>query len=283
MPNPEQRLTHAFSVDVEEWYHPLRFFQKTDGYGPSRLWLGLERLLALLDEHGTKGTFFWIADVAVACPEALRLVAEQGHEIACHSYSHEHMIYHQTPAEFKADTERAMKTLQDISGVEVRGFRAPCFSITARSLWAFDILGELGFDFDSSVFPVHNWRYGIPGFRETPNMVGDTHPLLEIPLSVRKVAGVNIPAGGGAYFRIYPYWLTAANFRHLEAKGQPAVFYIHTWELDPEHPRVRFDWRAMITHYVNLSRTEGRLRRLLSEFRFAPLGELVSRGVADAH
>jgi polysaccharide deacetylase family protein (PEP-CTERM system associated) len=263
---------HAFTVDVEEWYHPLRFYRDTAAVETRRLRTGLDRITALLDERGVRGTFFWVADTALAYPELVRALADAGHETGCHSFAHDRMVYDQTPEDFRAETARALDVLQDLTGQPVRAYRAPCFSVTSASLWALDVLAELGVTLDSSVFPVKNWRYGIPDHPRHPVTAAGGR-LWEAPLSARTVGPFTFPAAGGAYFRIYPYRFTAANIR---ASAEPVVFYIHPWELDPEHPFVRIPWKPCATHYVNLRRTEPRLRRLLADFRFAPLGEVVA-------
>jgi polysaccharide deacetylase family protein (PEP-CTERM system associated) len=164
-----------------------------------------------------------------------------------------------------------------LTGSAIRCYRAPCFSITRSSLWALEVLAELGVAVDSSIFPVRNWRYGIPNSPRHPYAVDTTGRLWEAPLSVRSVGRWTIPAAGGAYFRIYPYSITAANFRSAEKRGQPIIFYIHPWELDPEHPFVPFHWKACVTHYWNLGKTERKLRRLLTEFRFETLGSVLAQ------
>jgi polysaccharide deacetylase family protein (PEP-CTERM system associated) len=265
-------VRHAFTVDVEEWYHAFRFYREPSGDDAARLQVGLGRLLALLDTFGVKATFFWVGELAAKHADLVRGLAQAGHEIGCHGLRHAEMVYDQTPAAFARETRDALDLTSRAAGCEVRLFRAPCFSINERALWAFDVLADLGVEFDSSVFPVRNWRYGIPGFPLRPVRVGCAQRLWEVPLSVRRVGGVDLPAAGGAYFRIYPYRWTAANIRAVEACGRFVVFYIHPWELDPEHPIVATDWRARTTHYVNLHRTEARLRRLLADFEFGPLG-----------
>ncbi|MEO8627624.1 MAG: DUF3473 domain-containing protein [Betaproteobacteria bacterium] len=276
MPEAVCRPQHAFTVDVEEWYHPLRFYKNTVFQEQARLDVGMDCLLGLLDARGIRATFFWVAEVAAANPGLLRRLAAAGHEIGCHGLAHDRLVYDLTPDRFRVETTRALDMIADLTGHPITAYRAPCFSITARSLWALDILADLGITVDSSIFPVHNWRYGIPEWPDGPQRIGVNRSLWEVPMSTRSIAGYKIPAVGGAYFRLYPYWLTAANLLHLEAKGQWAVFYIHPWELDPAHPFVAFNWKACTTHYLGLSLTENRLRRLLSEFSFTTLGSLVT-------
>lgn len=268
-------LRHAFTVDVEEWYHPLRFYRDTSAFATARMRAGLEAMLRLLEAHDVHATFFWVGEVARAYPDLVKRLAGEGHEIGCHGLRHDTMVYSQTPDEFEADTREALEVLEDLTGTPVRCYRAPCFSVTSASLWALDVLAGLGVTVDSSVFPVRNWRYGIPGFPRAPSRWKTTE-LWEAPLSIRSFGGLTVPTTGGAYFRIYPYALTSANVRAAEERGEPIVFYIHPWELDPRHPRVAFDWRAQVTHYFGLHRTEARLRRLLREHRFGTLNEVIA-------
>lgn len=273
-------MIHAFTVDVEDWSNGIPIPDAMRAALPSRLDRGLGRLLDLMGEHGVRGTFFLLGPVALAQPDLVRRIVEMGHEIGCHGWSHD-LLYDMGPERFRTETQRALEAIRQITGSEVRAYRAAYFSVTRRSLWALDILAELGFRYDSSVIPVRNWRYGIPGFDPHPHLIETAAgPIYEFPISVRRLFGQMLPIAGGAYFRIYPYALTRANFRWAERQGTPAVFYLHPWELDPDHPRVAFDWRARVTHYVNLRRTAPRLRSLLRDFKFAPLGEVLERAVA---
>jgi polysaccharide deacetylase family protein (PEP-CTERM system associated) len=273
-------MIHAFTVDVEDWSHGIPISDAMKTSLPSRLDLGLGKLLELMGERGVRGTFFLLGPVALAQPGLVRRIVDMGHEIGCHGWSHD-LLYEMAPERFRSETQRALEAIRQITGRDVRAYRAAYFSITQRSLWALEILAELGFRYDSSVIPVRNWRYGIPGFNPLPHLVETSAgPIYEFPISIRRLFGQMLPIAGGAYFRIYPYALTRANFRWAERQGTPAVFYLHPWELDPEHPRVAFDWRARATHYVNLRRTAPRLRSLLSEFQFAPLGEVLESAVA---
>jgi polysaccharide deacetylase family protein (PEP-CTERM system associated) len=273
-------VIHAFTVDVEDWSHGIPISSELRAKLPARLDIGLGRLLDLMASSGAKGTFFLLGPIALANPEIVRRIVDAGHEIGCHGWSHD-LLYDMTPERFRDETTRALEAIRQTTGEHVRAYRAAYFSITSRSLWALDILAELGFRYDSSVFPVRNWRYGIPGFRRGPHVLQTTAgQIYEFPVSVRPLLGQTIPIGGGAYFRLYPYPLTLANFRWAERQRVPVVFYLHPWELDPDHPRIPFDWRARMTHYVNLSRTGPRLARLLRDFKFAPLGEVLEREVA---
>jgi polysaccharide deacetylase family protein (PEP-CTERM system associated) len=197
--------------------------------------------------------------------------------VACHGYSHQ-LIYGQTPAVFRAETVRAKACLEDQAQRPVLGYRAASYSITKRSLWALDILAELGFTYDSSIFPVHHDRYGIPGSPRWPYRL-DTPgggSLIEFPPSTLAVGGHRLPVGGGGYFRIYPYRLTHfALSRINRLEKQPFIFYLHPWEIDPEQPHIRAGRFSTFRHYTNLSRCEARLNQLLRDFRFASAGKVL--------
>jgi polysaccharide deacetylase family protein (PEP-CTERM system associated) len=268
-------ISNALTVDFEDWYQGLEI--------PHTEWAGYEdrivpagrRLLRLLDDAKTRATFFILGYVAEHHPEIVREIAAAGHEIATHGYSHT-LIYRQTPDLFRREMGRAIKLLEDITGQRVLGHRAPFFSITRDSLWAFEVLGELGIRYDSSVFPVLNYRYGIADAPRWPYEVdAGKRRLIEFPISTWQFWGRNVPIAGGAYFRIYPYALTRRAFRAVNGKGRPAVFYVHPWELDPDHPRIPLPRRISLTHYLNLQRTEDRFRRLLRDFKFVPMSEVL--------
>ncbi|HET7746020.1 MAG TPA: DUF3473 domain-containing protein [Vicinamibacteria bacterium] len=274
--------THAFTVDVEDWYQGVPVSEDTRRGAERRLQKGLEPLLDALAARQAKGTFFILGPVAEEHGPLVRRIAAEGHEIGCHGWSHD-LLYTMTPERMREETRRAMRSIEDATGQRVSAYRAAYFSITRDSYWALGILAGLGFRYDSSIFPVRNWRYGIPGFSPRPQRIEtEAGPILEMPISIRRVLGRDLPAAGGAYFRIYPYALTRSNFRAAEAAGTPVVFYLHPWELDPDHPRVAFPWRPRLTHYVNLRSTLPRLQRLLGEFRFAPLGEVLDRALLAA-
>jgi polysaccharide deacetylase family protein (PEP-CTERM system associated) len=275
-------MQHAFTVDVEDWYHGIPISGAVRDAAERRLERGLDRLLEALARTGVRGTFFLLGPVAQENPGAVRSITAAGHEVGCHGWSHD-LLYTMTPERFREETRRARDLLQEMVGRPVTGYRAAYFSITRKSLWALEILAELGFRHDSSIFPVRNWRYGIEDFDPRPQQISTAAgAIAELPISVRRVMGVNVPVSGGAYFRIYPYALTRANLRAAERAGRPAVFYLHPWELDADHPRVRFHWKAWATHYVNLESTAPKLARLLREFRFAPLSEVLDHELTGA-
>lgn len=269
-------MKHAFTVDLEDWYHGIPISPESKAGAERRLHIGTDRLLDILARHSQKATFFALSLIAREQPQILRRIADAGHDIGSHGLSHD-FIYDMSPERFRDETRRSIHDLEDCIGRKVKSYRAAYFSITSRSLWALDILVEEGIRYDSSIFPVRNWRYGIPDYSRSPTVVNTTAgPLCEFPISTRRVFGRNVPVTGGAYFRLYPYHLSRANIRAAEREGAPVVFYLHPWELDPLHPRVPFRRKAMLTHYVNLGSTGAKLERLCNEFEFTTLGEVLA-------
>jgi polysaccharide deacetylase family protein (PEP-CTERM system associated) len=269
-------VLNAFTVDVEDWFDGIPIPADEKAAAERRLNVGMETLLCRLDERSVLATFFFLGPTALAYPGLVRELAEAGHEIGCHGWSHE-FLYEMTPERFRQETRDAKRAVEDAAGAPVTAYRAAYFSITEKSLWAFEVLAEVGFECDSSVFPVRNWRYGIPDFELRPGPVDTpSGSVYEFPMSVVDYPGRRLAATGGAYFRIYPYALTRAHVRRLSREGRPVVFYLHPWELDPSHPRVPFHWKPRLTHYWNLSSTAGKLSNLLADFDFAPLRKVMA-------
>ena len=274
-------ILNAFTVDVEDYFQVSAFERQVDrkrwGEYESRVVANTQRLLRLLAGHQVQATFFVLGWVAERFPELVCQIRDEGHEVGSHGYWHR-LIYDQTPDEFRADICRARDLLERTTGEPVGAYRAPSFSIVERSRWALDILVEEGFTIDSSVFPIHHDRYGIPGAKPFVHSI-DTPagPLWEFPPSVVHLVGLNIPVGGGGYFRLYPLWLTTRWLAQINRRQQQAfMFYIHPWELDPGQPRLAAGtklsrWR----HRVNLSTTERKLDQLLERFRFGTVSEVV--------
>ena len=275
-------MVHAFTVDVEDWYHGIPLAAEAKEKAERRLERGLLPLLDALDRHATRGTFYLLGPVAREHASLCQEIARRGHELGCHGWSHD-LLYTMTRERFRDETRRAVDAIGEATGERVRSYRAAYFSVTRASWWALDELASLGFHTDSSIFPVRNWRYGIPDFPDRPTTI-DTPSgrLLELPLGVRRFAGRTYPVTGGAYLRLYPYAITRANLRAVEAEGRAHLFYIHPWELDADHPRVPFHWKARLTHYANLGSTRSKLERLLSDFRFAPVGKVFAHELAHA-
>lgn len=286
---PARRCVNAFTVDVEDYYHvaalapaiPRDSWDRRE----SRVEASTERLLALLAERGIRGTFFVLGWLAERSPALVRRIAAAGHEIGCHGFSHQ-LIYRQSAAEFRAETTRAKACLEDIIGQEVPGYRAASFSVTPASLWALDVLIELGFRYDSSIFPIRHDRYGLPGATPEPHVLRapSGRTLVEFPMSAARFFGVQVPVSGGGYFRILPYWLTRAGLRQInERHGRPFTFYLHPWEVDPGQPRIRVGAVSRFRHYTNLDRCAGRLQRVLADFAFTTMREALRlRGLLTA-
>jgi len=267
-----ENIENAFTVDLEDWYQGLEIDVDEWGGFEDRLHLCTQCLLDLLEEAGTRATFFALGYAAERAPDLIREIHARGHEIATHGYSHR-FVYRLGPEGFRQDLQHSLEVLDKILGVPIRGHRAPFFSITREAEWAFEILRDCGILYDSSVFPVYNYRYGIPDAPRWTYQVREG--LMEFPLSTYRVLKRNIPVGGGAYFRLFPYAFTRRSIKKINAAGRAAVFYIHPWELDPDHPRLELPRKISLTHYWNLRGTRERLRKLLQEFSFASMSEVL--------
>lgn len=288
----EPPIVNAMTVDVEEYFHVSAF----DGVVPrsgwdsleSRVYHNTERVLDLFDEAEVSATFFVLGWVAERYRSLVRRIASRGHEIASHGYAHR-LVYDQSVKAFRDDVRRAKHLLEDIAIMPVDGFRAPSYSITPRSLWALDVLIEEGYRYDASIFPIHHDRYGIPvSAPHVYRIQRDAGELIEVPASTLRIGRLNLPVGGGGYFRILPYEWTRWGIERINSMDRrPAVFYFHPWEIDPEQPRLHGGLLSRFRHYRNLSETEPRLHRLLRDFRFGTmkavmLPEADRREVPDA-
>ena len=267
----EPRLSNALTIDVEDYFQVSALaphIERTSWDSmPHRVERNVDRLLELLTESESHATFFTLGWIAQRYPRLVRSIVARGHELASHGHAHLRAS-EQSRAEFRADIEGARKRLEDIGGVAVRGYRAPSFSIGQGNLWAFDCIAEAGYAYSSSVYPVRHDHYGMP---DAPRFAYRTHNgLLELPITTTRLLTRNLPAGGGGYFRLLPYRASRwAIERVNRVDGQPAIFYFHPWEIDPEQPRIRgVSARTRFRHYLNLDRTESRLKRLLSDFHW---------------
>ena len=281
------QVRHAMTVDVEDYFQVSAFesaIDRADWDGfKRRVDVNTHRLLDLFDEVQIKATFFVLGWVAEREPQLIKDIAARGHEIACHGFSHR-LVYTQTRTEFHEETARSKRILEDLVQRPIAGYRAASYSITNDSLWALDVLAELGFEYDSSIFPVHHDRYGIPGAPQHIHRVlsGARSNLIEFPLSSLTLLGQNVPVAGGGYFRFYPYALTRWLLNQVaDASERPFVFYLHPWEVDPDQPRVpNLAARSRFRHYLNLNRCLPRLRLLLQDFAFGPMADAI-RDVHD--
>ena len=264
-------IANALTIDVEDYFQVSALaphFDRGEWHRiPCRVERNIDVALGLLEEAGAKATFFTLGWIAERYPGLVARIVAEGHELASHGYGH-HRATDQSRAEFSEDIRTAKSLLEDISGVEVKGYRAPSFSVGKRNPWAFDCIAEAGYRYSSSIYPIRHDHYGAPDAPRFPHQSCDG--LLEIPVTTARLLKINLPAGGGGYFRLMPYVLSRSLIRRVnEVEGRAAVFYFHPWELDPGQPRVPgASLKTRFRHYVNLHRTEARLRSLLSDFRW---------------
>lgn len=273
---------HAMTCDVEDYFQVSAF----EGLVPREDWTKLEcriprnidTALTLLDETGTKATFFTLGWVARHCPEVVRRIVDAGHELASHGMEHRR-VWSQTPTEFLQDASTAKKLLEDVGGQAVTGYRAASWSIDERTPWAHEVLAEAGYRYSSSIYPVRHDHFGMPNAQRSAHEIDG---LLEVPASTAKLLGRNIPAAGGGYFRLYPLvfsqWLIR---KHNDESAGPFVFYFHPWELDPAQPRMEgATSKARFRHYLNLGKFRSRLASLLREFNWGRMDEIFLRRTA---
>ena len=277
--NPAATITNAFSIDLEDYFHTEVASQvvglQSWDLMPSRIHSSVPRLLDLLDQHNTRATVFVLGWVAERYPALVREVARRGHEIGCHSYLHR-AVFRLDRKTFYEDTLKAKQLIEDATGARVVGYRAPCFSITPGIDWAFDVLTELDFQYDSSVNPVRHSFYGNSNAPRHPYYVAKNR-LLEIPVATWRVLGVNLPVGGGAYLRLLPYRYSVAGLRHLnEKERQPGTVYMHPWEIDQGQPGLALPWLSNIRQTWGTAGMGNKLSDLLKTFRFAPMAAVYS-------
>ena len=283
MSETNRGIVAGMSVDLEDYFQVEAFADvisrpEWDTFAP-RVRQNTERVLALFERHKCHATFFVLGWVAERETSLIREVAQAGHEIACHSYFH-YRVNTLTPHQFREDLRRAKAAIEDAAGVKVLGYRAPTFSIVKESLWALDVLAEEGFEYDSSIFPVHHDRYGIPDaprfahWRELPS----GRSICEVPMATVRLGNTNFPAAGGGYLRLLPMRYTRWAVERIHARDrQPAILYFHPWEVDPEQPRLAASWKTRIRHYSGLKKTEARLEEILSRHAVEPIINIVRR------
>ena len=269
---------NALSVDLEDYFQVSNFDAVIDRSDwdalPRRVGECTRRLLDTFDSHRARATFFVLGWMAEREPALIREIRDRGHEIACHGYGHE-LVYAMGADRFRDDLRRAKRAIEDACGCRVKGYRAPSYSITRRSLWALDILAEEGFRFDSSIFPIRHHRYGIPDFPRQPRrlLLAGGASIDEFPLTTLRLGSTNLPMAGGAYLRFLPASVFRWGFGRIARSGAPTVLYLHPWEIDPEQPRQTVSLKVRINHYFNLRRTLPRLGQLLEDHTFEPLGD----------
>ena len=274
-------ISNALSVDVEEYFHARVFQEGTSGLRTtleSRVEASTDRVLNLLASSNARATFFVLGQVAATHPSLVRKIAGAEHEIACHGDHHE-LVSRQTPEQFRADVRHAKAVLEDITGEPVLGYRAPNFSIGRAQAWAYDVLMAEGFRYDSSVYPIVHDSYGD---RDAPRFPYDIHRngaarLIEFPIGTTRLLGLNLPIGGGGYFRLLPMAITRAGIRRVNAREhRPVLFYFHPWELDPQQPRPTMPWRHRTRHYIGMAREERKLARLFCGVKFTTIRAILT-------
>jgi polysaccharide deacetylase family protein (PEP-CTERM system associated) len=264
-------IVNALSIDVEDYFQVSAFAEhiaRSDWDTlPCRVERNIEKILELLAQADVRATFFTLGWIAERYPDLVRRIAGEGHEVASHGYAH-HRATEQKPPEFLADIRLAKVVLEDVTGEEVKGYRAPSFSVGRENEWACECIAEAGYRYSSSIYPIRHDHYGMP---DAPRFAHERTPgLMELPVATVRMFSANWPAGGGGYFRMLPYRVSKWSIRRINAVDrQPVMFYFHPWELDPEQPRVSgARAKARFRHYLNLKQTEPRLRRLLADFRW---------------
>ncbi|WP_326539088.1 XrtA system polysaccharide deacetylase [Pseudorhodoferax sp.] len=274
-------ITNALTIDVEDYFQVSAFapYIPRDEWNSRecRVERNVDRILAMLSAHGIQATFFTLGWIAERYPHLVRRIVEQGHELASHGYGHERASDLSQQA-FLDDIQRAKRILEDLSGVQVQGYRAPSFSIGAGNLWAFDALQEAGYRYSSSVYPIRHDHYGMP---DSPRFAYEVRDgLLEVPVTTARLFSRNMPASGGGYFRLLPYGMSHWMLSKVNTDDrQSAVFYFHPWEIDPKQPRVRnSNLKARFRHYLNLERMESRLDRLFADFKWGRMDHVFLGG-----
>jgi polysaccharide deacetylase family protein (PEP-CTERM system associated) len=274
---PSGQITNALTIDVEDYFQVSAFspyIARADWEAREcRVERNVDRILALLDEHDTQATFFTLGWIAERYPSLVRRIAAQGHEVASHGYGHERAS-DLSEAAFSADIQRAKGILEDLTGSEAAGYRAPSFSIGVSNLWAFECLARAGHRYSSSIYPIRHDHYGMP---DAPRFVHRAaEGLIEIPITTLRLFNRNLPSSGGGYFRLLPYALSRWMLRRVNAEdGESAVFYFHPWEIDVHQPRIDgIDARTRFRHYLNIHRMEQRLDSLLGDFHWGRMDRL---------
>jgi polysaccharide deacetylase family protein (PEP-CTERM system associated) len=271
-------MCNALTIDVEDYFQVSALAP----YIPRSEWdarecrveKNVERILGMLDDYRARATFFTLGWIAERYPKLVRNIVENGHELASHGFAHQRAST-QSPNAFFSDIQLAKVLLEDISGVEVSGYRAPSFSIGPKNEWAFECIERAGYRYSSSVYPIRHDHYGSPAASRFTHVV-NTH-VLEVPITTARLFRTNWPAGGGGYFRLMPYAVSRWLIRHVNrCDEEPAIFYFHPWEIDPEQPRViGVDAKTRFRHYLNLSRTADRLKLLLQDFHWDRMDRVV--------
>jgi polysaccharide deacetylase family protein (PEP-CTERM system associated) len=278
MKSPASPIVNAFSIDVEDWFQVAAFAPYIDRKDWDSLECRVERnvdlLLQTLDKHGVKATFFTLGWIAQRYPALVKRIVAGGHELASHGYGH-HMIHELGEQLFREDVVRAKGLLEDLSGKPVIGYRAPSFSVGRDTLWALDVLAQTGHQYSSSIYPIKHDLYGMP---EAPRFAHQRSGLLEIPATSIRLRTRNFPASGGGYFRLLPYSVSRWSLKRVnQVDGEAAVFYCHPWEIDPGQPKMHHaSTKSRFRHYVNQGRMLGKIDRLLGDFAWGTVAEVIA-------
>lgn len=274
-----KRLPNAMTVDVEDYFQVSAFERHISRADwdkiPHRVEANTNRVMDIFAAGGVKATFFTLGWVAERYPGLVKRIVADGHELASHGYSHIRAT-EQSPAEFFEDVTRTKKMLEDLGGVEVRGYRAASYSIGARNLWALDELARAGYVYSSSIYPVRHDLYGMPEAPRFSFYPRGRDSILEVPVTTLQVGSAKLPCGGGGFFRLYPYALSRWALRHINnTDGRSGMFYFHPWEIDPDQPKqIGISARTRFRHYLNLSRMESRLQQLLKDFSWGRMDHI---------
>jgi polysaccharide deacetylase family protein (PEP-CTERM system associated) len=283
MASTNSLMRNAMTIDVEDYFQVSAFAphipRESWDRQECRIERNMDRILGMLDDNGAQATFFTLGWVAERYPEIVRRIVAGGHELASHGFAHLR-ANEQSPTEFRQDVSRAKKLLEDLGGVEVKGYRAPSFSIGRNNLWALDTLLETGHRYSSSIYPIAHDHYGMPEAPRFAFRAGHDELLLEVPATTISLWNWNLPASGGGYFRLLPYGISRWSIRRVNEKDlQPCVFYFHPWEIDPGQPRQRgVGIKTRFRHYINLSRMEDRVRSLLRDFQWDRMDRIFLKG-----
>jgi polysaccharide deacetylase family protein (PEP-CTERM system associated) len=280
-PKRTAKRLHALSFDVEEYFQVanLRSHFARDDWDrvPSRLSIGMDAILSALDRHDAHATFFFLGWIAERHPDYVRRVLDAGHEVASHGYEHTFLQDLATPEAFERDLLRTEQALVAAGAPKPLGFRASTFTLTRSTWWAFDVLVARGYAYDSSIHPIRHPVYGVPDFEPGISRVQTPHgSIVEFPVSTYPLLGRNWPVGGGGYFRLLPVTTTRSALRGLEKRHRSAALYLHPWEFDPAQPRCPAAWHQRFRHYLNLDKTLPRLERLMGEFRFGTMSQVIA-------
>jgi len=272
-----KNIINALTIDVEDYFQVSAFSPYISRSNweniECRVEKNIEVILEMLMRHGIKATFFILGWIAERYPSMVRKISSQGHEIASHGYGHER-VTNLSKEDFLKDIKNSKRILEDISGTEVIGYRAPSFSIVEKNFWAFGLLADAGYRYSSSIYPIAHDHYGIPNFSRFPCKIQEN--FLEVPISTLRILNKNLPSSGGGYFRLFPYFFSKWILNKFnEIEGKPVIFYFHPWELDFDQPRVfDVDLKTRFRHYVNISKMENRLDLLCNDFRWGRMDDI---------